>query len=115
MPGTLVNIVDGLKIEVDYDPSSLAAYKIEIEHDEHESALEQGTVEVEGWVENIEGDKVTIRAENGSMLTVTVGENIRIGLADDSLGTLTDIVDGLKIGVDFDPSSLAAFKIEIEH
>ena len=103
--GTLADIVDGLKIEVDFDPSSLAVFKIELKRDE---------AEIEGRVENIEADQVTIRTEDGYELTVAVGENVRIELADDSLGTFADIVDGLKIEVDFDPSSFAAFEIEIE-
>ena len=76
--------------------------------------LEQEEAENEGWVDGIIGNFVTIETEHGRILTVEVDDNTRIELADDSLGTLADIVDGLKIEADFDPSSLAAFKIEIE-
>ena len=103
--GTLADIVDGLKIEADFDPSSLAAFKIEIEREKSE---------IEGWVEAIDGDQLTIKTEHSGMLTLTVEADARIELADDSVGTLADIVDGLKIEADFDPSSLIAFKIEIE-
>ena len=106
--GTLADIVDGLKIEVDFDPSSLAAFKIEIEHDEQED-------EIEGRVKSFEDNLLIIETENGEEFTVTVDENVKIELADDSLGTVADILDGLEIEVDFDPSSLVAFKIEIEH
>ena len=64
---------------------------------------------------NLDGRRIGGLLGQGSMLTVTVGENTRIELADDWLGTLADIVNGLEIAVDFDPSSLTAFKIEIEH
>ena len=105
-PATIDDIVNGLTIEVDFDPSSLAAFKIEIDRDE---------VEIEGLVVNVDDDQVTIQTEDDRELKVTVGENTRIELADDSQGTLADILAGLKIEVDFDPSTLAAFKIEIEH
>ena len=105
-PATIDDIVNGLTIEVDFDPSSLAAFKIEIDRDE---------VEIDGLVVNVDDDQVTIQTEDDRELKVTVGENTRIELADDSQGTLADILAGLKIEVDFDPSTLAAFKIEIEH
>lgn len=103
--GALSGIPIGAEIEAKFDPETGVAFKLD---------LEEEKAEIEGWVEGIEGSRVTIKTERGRILTVTVGDNTRIELADDSLGTLADIVDGLKIETDFDPSSLAAFKIEIE-
>ncbi|MDA0264423.1 MAG: hypothetical protein O2803_09755, partial [Chloroflexi bacterium] len=76
--------------------------------------LDQEKDEIEGWTDKVEGNQVTIRTEDGRFLTVTVGENTRIELNDDSMGTLSDIVKGVKIEADFDPISLTAFKIALE-
>ena len=104
--GSLSDIKVGDQVEVKFDPETEVAFKLELEHEKNE---------VEGWVQNIDGDQLTIKTENGDEITVTVGENAKIELADDSHGTLADIVDDLKIEVDYDPVSMAAFKIEIEH
>jgi ferric-dicitrate binding protein FerR (iron transport regulator) len=103
--GSLADIPIGAEIEVKFDPETGVAFKLDLEQEE---------AEIEGWVDGIIGNFVTIETEHGRILTVEVDDNTRIELADDSLGTLADIVDGLKIEADFDPSSLAAFKIEIE-
>jgi len=105
-PSEIVEVGQEIEIKVlKFDPETGVAFKLDLEQEE---------AEIEGWVDGIIGNFVTIETEHGRILTVEVDDNIRIELADDSLGTLADIVDGLKIEADFDPSSLAAFKIEIE-
>ncbi|PKB58629.1 MAG: hypothetical protein BZY83_06135 [SAR202 cluster bacterium Casp-Chloro-G2] len=105
LPGSLADIKIGAKIEAKFDPETNVAFEIE---------LDQEKDEIEGWTDKVEGNQVTIRTEDGRFLTVTVGENTRIELNDDSMGTLSDIVKGVKIEADFDPISLTAFKIALE-
>ncbi len=95
----------GHEVEVRFDPSTRTAYEIEVE--------EQGS-KIKGVIAQIEGDQVTIDTERGRSLTLAVGHQTRIELADDFPGTYEDLQVGDRVEARFDSVARAAFRIDVK-
>jgi hypothetical protein len=89
-------------VEIKFDPDSNVAFKIDTEEEE----------EVDGIITTISGGEVTIETERGRKLVLVVGANTRIELDGLSTGTLSDLLVGMEIDVNFDPATRTVFKIE---
>lgn len=90
-------------MEIKFDPDSNVALKIDTEGEE---------AEVDGVITTISGGEVTIETERGRKLVLVVGANTRIELDGISTGTLSDLLVGMEIDVNFDPATRTVFKIE---
>ncbi len=102
-PGTLADLQIGADVEIKFDPDSNVALKIDTEGEE---------AEVDGVITTISGGEVTIETERGRKLVLVVGANTRIELDGISTGTLSDLLVGMEIDVNFDPATRTVFKIE---
>ena len=105
LPGTYADLRVGDQVEVKFDPFTRMAYKIEVE--ERES-------KVKGVISELEGDQVTIDTELGRSLTLAVGRQTRIELADDFPGTYEDLQVGDRVEARFDSVARAAFRIDVK-
>jgi len=104
-PGTYDDLLVGHEVEVRFDPVALTAYKIEVEDQESK---------IEGVIAELEDDQVTINTERGRSLTLAVGHQTRVELADDFPGTYEDLQVGDRVEARFDPVARAAFRIEVK-
>ena len=105
LPGTYADLRVGDQVEVKFDPFTRMAYKIEVE--ERES-------KIKGVISELEGDQVTIDTELGRSLTLAVGRQTRIELADDFPGTYEDLQVGDRVEARFDSVARAAFRIDVK-
>ena len=75
---------------------------------------EEEEAEIEGVVVAVEGDEVTIEAEQGRRLTLIVTDKTRIQQEKDIPGRLADIQVGTDVEAKFDPFTRTAVKIDGE-
>ena len=103
--GTYADLRVGDQVEVKFDPFTRTAYEIEVEDQESK---------IKGVIAQLEGNQVTIDTELGRSLTLAVGNQTRIELADDFPGTYEDLQVGDRVEARFDSVARAAFRIDVK-
>ncbi len=98
--GTMNDVKVGSKVEVKYDPQTMAALKIYVETEEE--------ADVEGVITVVSGNSITIQTEKGRVLALTITGSTQI--VD---GTTAGLVVGKRAEVKFDPVNMVALKIEL--
>ena len=106
VPGTLDDLAEGSKVEVEFDAFPLVAHKIEVEDDEHS--------EIEGTIVEILDDGIIVETEGGTRRTLTVTDRTRVELDDDLRGSLDDLTNGSEVEVKFIHATGEALKLEVE-
>ena len=76
-------------------------------------AAQAERLKVRGTIQSVSGQAVTITAENGVTLQVTVNAQTKIEVNDENTGTLADLQVGASVKVKYDPETNVAVKIEL--
>ena len=105
LPGTYADLKVGEVVDVNFDPFSRTAFKIELEEEE---------AVIEGVVLEVAANEVTVESESGRRRTLTITDSTRIKLDDDLSGDLLDLRQGTDVEVKFNPSTNVALKIQVE-
>ena len=105
--GTLADLQLGEAVEAEYDPTTFAAFSIDV-NSEDQNAEVEGTV---SGVDPVAGT-VTITPQDGAPdITLSVDASTEIDVNDEGAG-LADIQVGMPIKAEYDASSLLASEIE---
>lgn len=105
--GTVADLQIGQTVEAEYDPTTFAAFSIDV-NSEDQNAEVEGTVSA---VDTVAGT-VTITPQNGGTdITLTVDASTEIGVNDEGAG-LADIQVGMPVKAEYDALSLLASEIE---
>lgn len=105
--GTLADLVIGQAVDAEYDPTTFAAFSIDVSSEDEEA-------EVEGTVAGVDttAGTVTITPQGGGPnITLTVNAGTEIDVNDEG-GALADIQVGMPIKAEYDALTLLASEIE---
>ena len=105
--GTLADLVIGQAVDAEYDPTTFAAFSIDVSGEDEEA-------EVEGTVTGVDttAGTVTITPQGGGPnITLNVNAGTEIDVNDEG-GTLADILIGMPIKAEYDALTLLAAEIE---
>lgn len=105
--GALADLAVGQSVEAEYDPTTLAAFSIEV-NNEDEHAEVQGTVAA---VDTAAGTVTIAPQGGGANVTLTVNASTEVDVNDEG-GTLADLQIGMPIKAEYDTVTLLASEIE---
>ena len=104
--GTINDLKVGMKAQAKYDPQTMNAFRIFVNHQEQS--------EVEGTIASIVSSNITVTTQGRRIQVTLTADNttsIRIG---SNTGTLADLKTGDQIHAKFDPISMKAYTIELQ-
>jgi carbon monoxide dehydrogenase subunit G len=105
--GTLADLAVGQSVEAEYDPTTLAAFSIDVSN-EGEDGEVQGTVAA---VDTATGTVTITPQGGGANITLTVNASTELDVNDEG-GTLADLQIGMPIKAEYDTVTLLASEIE---
>ena len=107
--GTLADLAVGQSVDAEYDPTTFAAFQIEVSsEDDQQQGEVQGTV----FAVNTTAGTVTITPQGGGAnITLTVNAFTEIEVNGEG-GTLVDVQVGMPITAEYDAVTLVASKID---
>ena len=106
-PGTLADLQVAQAVEAEYDPTTFAAFSIDVSS-ESEDAEVQGTV---FGVDTVAGTVTITPQGGGPNITLVVNAATEISVNDEG-GTLADIQPGMPINAEYDAATMLATQIE---
>jgi hypothetical protein len=105
--GTLADLVVGQAVDAEYDPTTFAAFSIDVNGEDEEAEIE-GTVAA---IDTTAGTVTITPSGGGANVTLTVNAGTEVDVNDEG-GTLADIQVGMPIKAEYDAVTLLAAEIE---